>query len=294
MRPLALSTVLVATDLHALSDSAIDSGHRLAAAAGAALHVVHVEDPAEPANESMPSRRLPAEALGAALQRAGAPVPKTAVHVLAGPAADTIRLLAERIRADVIVVGPHRQRAAAKPGHALGGTARDIAIGATAPCLVATRTLRLPLERVLVPIDLSTTARGASLVGLSWASALRAGGAGGPRTTLDLLHVLATDEDEARSVSSFDRELESVRQSAGSWAGVEIRGITTRGESGPANAIAECARTRGSDLVVLGTRGLGLDDMRRLGSVSAAVIELAQADVLLVPPAVWQAYAALP
>jgi nucleotide-binding universal stress UspA family protein len=298
MRPLLISTILVATDLRSSSDSAIDpainSGHRLAKAAGAALHVVHVDEPAPGSDASASSRRSSADAVRVALERAGVAEQKATAHLLAGSPADTIRSLADRIGADVIVVGPHRPRATGSGGHSLGGTARDIVIGSTAPCLVATRSLRLPLERVLVPIDLSPTARGASLVGLSWASALRAGGAGGPRTTLGLLHVLVENEDEPSARSSFDRELERVRESAGSWAGVEVEGITTQGTSGPARAIAECASERRSDLIVLGTRGVGIDDKTRLGSVSAAVVELSQTDVLLVPPSVWQAHAALP
>jgi nucleotide-binding universal stress UspA family protein len=298
MRPLLISTVLVATDLHSSSDTvidpAIDSGHRLAAAAGAALHVVHVDEPAQTSRQSGSPRRSLADALGRALQHAGVPEQKATIHLLAGAPADTIRTLAGGIGADVIVVGPHRPRAAGGSGRSLGGTARDVVLGSTAPCLVATRSLRLPLERVLVPIDLSATARGASLVGLSWASALRAGGTSGRRTTLGLLHVLAADADEASATSSFDRELERVRESAGSWAGLEVEGITLRTGSGPAGAIVECANERRSDLVVVGTRGLGLDDRTRLGSVSAAVIELAEVNVLLVPPSVWQAHAALP
>jgi nucleotide-binding universal stress UspA family protein len=262
MRPLLISTVLVATDLHS--------------------------------SRSASSHRSSADAVGLALQRAGVPAQKATVHVLTGSPADTIRSLAVRIGADVIVVGPHRPRATGSTRRSLGGTARDVVSGSTAPCLVATRSLRLPLERVLVPIDLSATARGASLVGLSWASALRAGGSSGSRTTLGLLHVLLTDEDEASAKSKFDGELEQVRKSAGNWAGVEVEGITMPGKSGPARAIAECASERGSDLVVIGTRGIGLDDDTRLGSVSAAVVELSNADVLLVPPSVWRAHSALP
>src|SRR6059058_1195963 len=42
MRLLTIRTVVVATDLDPSSDGALDSASRLAAAAGAALHVVHV------------------------------------------------------------------------------------------------------------------------------------------------------------------------------------------------------------------------------------------------------------
>jgi nucleotide-binding universal stress UspA family protein len=197
--------------------------------------------------------------------------------------------------ADVIVVGPHRERERATRGHALGGTARAVAMGAFAPCLIAGQQLGLPLERVLVPIDLSDTARGALLVGLSWASALRAGATSHRDTTLTALHVDAVDED-AGNVSigtSVDRELEILRQNAGDWAGVTVRGITLR-STDAAQAIADYAVAQRTDLVVLGSRGLGLDDEARLGSVSASVTTRLQTPILLVPPSVWRAHAAAP
>jgi nucleotide-binding universal stress UspA family protein len=61
-----------------------------------------------------------------------------------------------------------------------------------------------------------------------------------------------------------------------------------------AQAIAHFAREQRSDLVVLGTRGLGLDATGRLGSVSAAVAERLETPILLVPPAVWADYAKEP
>jgi nucleotide-binding universal stress UspA family protein len=56
-------------------------------------------------------------------------------------------------------------------------------------------------------------------------------------------------------------------------------------------AIAGHASEHSSDLVVLGTRGLGLDAVGRLGSVSLGVTNRIAIPVLLVPPAVWISYA---
>jgi nucleotide-binding universal stress UspA family protein len=196
--------------------------------------------------------------------------------------------------ADVIVVGPHRERLHGTPVHSLGGTARAIAERAYAPCLIAANALHLPLERVVVPIDLSDTARGALLVGLSWASALRAGTIGDGATTLTVLHVDTVDEDIDRaSTSSFDREIAILREDAADWAGVLVRGTRQKSDDA-AQAVADYASDGGADLVVLGTRGHGLDDLARLGSVSAAITTRVRIPMLLVPPAVWRAHAAVP
>jgi nucleotide-binding universal stress UspA family protein len=44
-------------------------------------------------------------------------------------------------------------------------------------------------------------------------------------------------------------------------------------------------------LVVMGTRGLGLDPVGRLGSVTASAIQALAVPTLLVPPAVWKGFA---
>ena len=295
MRPLTLRTVLVATDLDRSSDAALNTAHRLAKSAGATVHVVHVLVPAHGGSANVPPRDDSADAVRAVLRRARVSENGAKIHLIPGAPADTIRALADRMAADVIVVGPHRERDRGARGHPLGGTARAVATGAFAPCLIAAQPLRLPLERVLVPIDLSDTARGALLVGLSWASALRAGPAGDRGTTLTVLHVDTLDEDagNATTPTSVGRELEILRQDAGDWAGVTVKGLSER-SSDATQAIADYAVDQSADLVVLGTRGLGLDDVARLGSVSASVTTRLQLPILLVPPAVWRAHAAAP
>ncbi len=295
MRPLTLRTVLVTSDLHPASDAALDSAHRLAKAAGAALHVVHVLVPPDARNADGPPPQDATDAVRGVLRRAGVSEDAAKIHLIPGLPADTIRALADRMAADVVVIGPHRERGHAARHQPLGGTAREIAARAFAPCLVAAEPLRLPLERMLVPMDLSDTARGALLVGLSWASALRMRAASDNGTVLTVLHVQTADED-ARNVAtttSVDRELELLGQDAGDWAGVTVRGLTEQ-STDAAQTIIDRAFSERSDLVVLGTRGLGLDEMARLGSVSAAVSTRLGLPLLLVPPAVWRAHAARP
>ena len=295
MRPLALRTVLVATDLDRSSAAAFESAFRLAKAAGAALHVVHAIAPTTAENAGVQPHDVSADAVRAALQGAGVVDEDAKVHTIPGAPAETIRSLADRIAADVIVIGPHRERERAARDHSLGGTARAVATRAFAPCLITGKPLRLPLERVVVPIDLSDTARGALLVALSWASALRVGPTGDPTTTLSVLHV-ETDDDDAdkpNTPTTVERELEMLRRDAGGWAGVNVQGLSAT-NTDAAQAIANHAVNSRADLVVLGTRGLGLDDVARLGSVSVSVTARLQLPTLLVPPAVWRAYAAVP
>jgi nucleotide-binding universal stress UspA family protein len=294
MRPLTLRIVLVATDLDRSSDAALDTAHRLAQAAGAALHVIHVLTPARAGDASAKSRDDRGDAVRAVLRRASVPDDDAKIHLIPGSPNDTIRSLADRMTADVIVMGPHRERDRAGDGHPLGGTARAVAAGAFAPCLVVAHGLRLPLERVLVPIDLSNTARGALLVGLSWASALRGEATADRTTALTVLHVDAADEDAPNATAtSVDRELELLRRSAGGWAGVTVRGLTEKSDDA-VQTIVDYAVEHEADLVVLGTRGLGLDEVARLGSVSTSLTTRLEVPMLLVPPAVWRAYAAVP
>jgi nucleotide-binding universal stress UspA family protein len=166
---------------------------------------------------------------------------------------------------------------------------------AFAPCLVTARPLRLPLERVLAPIDLSETARGALLVALSWASALRAPAASGGRTTLAALHVDSSAKGAAGADAgaSVERELGALGGGAGDWAGVDVRAIGARGTD-VVETITHHAADQDADLVVAGTRGFGMDDVERLGSVSTRLAARLSVPVLLVPPRVWRAYAAVP
>jgi nucleotide-binding universal stress UspA family protein len=287
---LGIRTVVVATDLDPSSDAALDSASRLAAAAGAALHVVHVVSSDGAVAEDPPPSHV-ADAVREALERANVSQRVARIHILSGSPPSTIRSLAQRVAADVVVIGPHRQRGRIGDEHPLGGTARTVAEHASAPCLVAASPIRLPLERVLVSVDLSETARGTLLAALSWASALRVGSSTERHTTLTALHVHTAVDDRAGNgaTTSVDRELERVREVAGDWAGVTVRKLTEN-SADAARAIMERAVAERADLVVLGTHERGPDDGPRLGSVAAAVSTALELPSLLVPPAVWRAH----
>jgi nucleotide-binding universal stress UspA family protein len=283
MRLLTLKTVLVATDLDdKTSIPPLQSAHALAQAAGARLHVVHA------------STSLNVEgAVHATMDRAGLKPSNGTVHIVsagAGDAAASIALLASEIRADVIVVGPHRQRRDTASTRTLGNTALMLVRRVSMPCMVVPRPLRLPLRRVVVAVDGSDTARGALLVGLSWASALRVQDhTANAATSLTALRIKESAESTERAdphASILEDELNRLRRHAGAWAGVTIESAAVASEN-VAAGIADYSNEHRAELVVLGTRGLGLNADDRLGSVSAAVTQQLSAPALLVPPAVW-------
>jgi universal stress protein E len=282
MRLLRLKTVLIAIDLDETSSAALRTAEIVAEAAGAALHVVHVTHSREE-SETLTE-------LHTTLRKTGLAIDEAATHVVAGDPAHAINLVADRIGADVIVLGPHRRRDAIE----LGSTALAVVTNAAVPCLVARSLLHLPLQRIVVAVDLSDTARGALVIALSWASALRARHpVTEPATTLTALHVRTSaglaGAESVRS-SELDEQLNRVRQEAGGWAGIAIESATTS-NTVPAVGIATYVSDHRADLVVLGTRGLGLDATGRLGSVSAAVMQRLDVPALLVPPAMWTVHA---
>jgi len=291
MRLLKLKTILVATELDDSGLAAVVTASQLAGASGASLHAVTVATSRSPHVDDDPEMLESTDALAAILERAGAPE-KTRVNLLDGDAAFEISALARRVHADAIVMGPHRRRP--DGDHALGSTALAVVTSTSSPCMVVSTPITLPLRRVLVPIDLSDTARGALLVGLSWASALR----GAPRENPDHAEVELTalyvrrgsSADPASPPKALERELEYMREAGGSWAGVSIKGETTVGADA-AQGIVDYVNKNEWDLVVMGTRGLGLDAVGRLGSVAASVIESITPPALLVPPAVWMEHA---
>ena len=288
MRLLTLRTLLVATDLTPTSDLALDAGRKLAAAAGASLHIAHVAPPGARPGPEDETRAGHAHSLRAAMVHTDELMTEERFHMLTGQPAMAIASLASNIGADLIILGRHRDGV---PGGRVGSTAYAVIGHATAPCLVIKRPIALPLRRVLVATDLSETARGALLVALAWASALRERVPGAAEPDLVAFHVGAkgpgarADEQEI-----MDYELELVRESAGSWAGVQVEGTISSGDD-PATAIVEAATRQPPELVVMGTRAVRTPGDSELGSISDAVVRHLDVPVLLVPPTVWRAYA---
>ncbi|MEP6991343.1 MAG: universal stress protein [bacterium] len=292
MRLLTLETILVATDLTETSDAAVETAMRLADAAGARLHVTHVASPQDELATETGRRAECEQQIGKALERAGVTTqPKT--HLVSGEPRRAISSLADKLKADVVVLGRRSGGQASATDRPVGSTAYACITHTLVPVLVVSRPLSIPLQKALVAIDKSEAARGSLLVALSWASALRKRASTGASAALTALHV-DTGADpggaSARMERSVDHDVDVLRRNAANWAGVTVDEITVTNPD-PVTAIVQQAIDSDAELVVLGTRASREHGGSMWGSVSAAVTRQLSTPVLLVPPAIWRDHA---
>jgi nucleotide-binding universal stress UspA family protein len=268
---LTLKSILVATDPSDPSPSPLRTAAVLAQLAGARLHLLHVGENPGPSAEARLREHF-------RLAAPDAP-PAATTRVVPGSPAAEIVAVAGKVDADAIILGPHRKAGA---DGEMGSTAATVVRTAPCPCLVAAAELRLPLDHVLVPIDVSEIATGALSVALSWASALRPPG-GTARVTV--LHVTPDPSSQAAQQAVSD-EVQRARSRVGGAAHVDIQEVVLHGTNA-ADEILRSAESESADLVVMGTRGAeGATD--GLGSVSNAVARGTRCPLLLVPPATWE------
>lgn len=275
MRPLALKTILVATDLSEAASYALRTAAHLASLTNGQVHVVHAGDEVHAGKKGGTAREEPVLRQWSDIAIAR-DVPVEVV-VRAGPPGAIVGQESLRVGADVVLLGPHRGGV----GGTLGGTADRVVRSSSIPCLILPEELRLPLHRVLVPVDSSAGARGALAVALTWASALRHREK--HRTCVRALHVSPESEAGRNAEHELGRVVDEVRQELSYIAGVDVESVLVHGESaGP--TILEYADQNRIDLIVIATRGASMTSPAILGSVSSAVARNTRVPVLLVPP----------
>lgn len=265
MRLLKLRSILVASDLDDASRSAIRTAVRLVQLAEAQIHLVHVAE-----------NHVDTEGLLAHFKSATPEISTPdSVRVLEGPPAEMIAQHARTVAADAIVMGPHRGEG---DFGVLGSTAARVVRDAPCACLVAANEIRLPIEHVLVPLDLSDVAEQALAIALTWASALRPRK---DRTHLMVLHVMPHENpDSERAISAL---VDHARDDAAAFARVDIHQHVAIADD-PAREILTWARNESTDLLVVGTRGASGEGLEP-GGMAAAIAQGATCPLLLVPPA---------
>ena len=270
MSALGIRTIIVATDLTDQLIPAVQTAAQLARLTDADLHIIHTTE-APVADARLTDHLLAADVT---------PTDQIEARIVVGPPGAAITQEAFRLQANVIVLGPHRPG-----GSRLGSTAYRVLRGAQTPCLMLPAQLPLPINRVLVPLDVSTPSQGALAIGLTWTSALRHR-QHDQRTRLVALHVAADGHTHENAAHLLQKDVDAVcRLFNNDCAGVEI--IRKVVDGIPSTAILSAAEREDADLIVMGTRGKKLDDAE-LGSVSLDVVTHARRPVLLVPPGIWQ------
>ena len=294
--------ILCATDLSPASMPAWAFTQRLARATRARLGLVHVVPwipvPLEGAFDAATYQRLidedrtaAREALDRLVRDAAGGAEGVSVHVEDGPPAARIVEVAERERADLVVVGTHGRTGLNRL--LVGSVAEQVLQLAKTPVVTARPLPASPelptpgLSRILYPTDFSPAARRA----WPWARTL----AEATGASVDVLHVMldvvpdrhvdpaflvqaekAIREDAQRSADQFlaGCGLASDRVSAHLVHGVEAEQIT------------HWAAARGADLIVMGTHGRTGVLRLALGSVARRVLHAAPCPVLTVGPEV--------
>lgn len=260
----AFRSVLVATDLSGGSDLLVQTAAAIAARSGAPLHVVHsVEDGG---GEERARRALAEQGRRAA--------PAAELHVASSAPDRAIAELAEAVRADLIVVGPHVR--AAGPGF-LGSTAERVLASAGAPCLVVRVPLTPSARHVVAAVDPGHRMDAVLESAVRWA--LLFGGAAG------VPHVSALYVTGDRSEGP-PPELEGAlgRALARCHAGDRVNASVALRGTDVVESIVLYVEVEASDLLVLSTRNRGMLGRALLGSVSAEATRRAPCNVLLVPP----------
>lgn len=282
-----LKTILVAVDAEGLADHAIHAGLELARLLDAEIELVHavgsalphweiVDDPRDTAKNAGMVEKV-AMAMTAHIERVLADMKyedaraSDLVRVIPGPAAKVILDEANRIDADLIVLGTHRRRGMVD----FGSTVRAVLAKAPKGVWIQTQPVQR-VRKILVPVDLSAD----SLRALSQACVLaRVVGASVRavqvfQTTAymvpawpdypDYGGAYVVDDVRRTRLAEFEKAM-----AAFDWRGAPHQADFIDGE--PIEAILELSRS--CDLVALGTHGrTGLASVL-LGNVAYSVLK---------------------
>jgi nucleotide-binding universal stress UspA family protein len=280
--------ILLATDLSARCDRALDRAAQLATQWKSRLVALHVIEPviqsaAESPEQPAPSRRRPGDRLAVAERELRADLltefaAATAIVGEGDPAEVIARVALER-GCGLIVTGVARDEALGR--FSLGRTVDRLARRSRVSLLIVKNRNRRPYRHVVVATDFSPSSRHAL------EAALRLF----PDQGLTLFHAfhapfLGFAGDEERQIAEFHR------LAAGNCAKflAETKAAEGRGpllasliEHGPpAQLLREYAWDKGADLVVLGTHGRSAAMDLLLGSTAQAILGALPCDALLV------------
>jgi nucleotide-binding universal stress UspA family protein len=291
----ALRNVLLATDLSARCDRALDRAVAIAADAGAQLTILHVYEEFEESRLAYgrypaPSWRAPPDAAAIAKRRIrqglradiGDAVEKATVLIEDGEPAEVIERVATSEHADLIVTGVASERMFASRPVVLGKTVEKLLRRLHISTLIVRNRPRAAYEHIVVATDFSEPSARALQVALQFF----------PNQTLHLLHAFEPPyagviDDPHRQAESFRvvhaGELAAFLDSMVLPESARRRLVSSIEPGRPAQVVREYLRDRGGDLVVLGTHGRGAMLEALLGSTAKSILLSLDCDALLVP-----------
>lgn len=276
--------ILLATDLSARSDRALDRAALLATGWDAELIVLHVLEEERPTHEEfapLPSWRRPPDPLRIAERQLRADLSeypkKTTILIEGGDPGDVILRTAESRDCDLIVIGVARDELFGRfnPGRTVNKLLRRSGI----PVLVVKNRARAPYHDIVVASDFSDSAR----------HALEAATRLFPDLQLTVFHAyeapmagLTADPEasrrEQRSVAV--EEYETFLQNTRLPAGQPLKSLIEWGT--PVHLLRDYVDHQNVDLVVLGTHGRSAVSEIFLGSVAKQILADVPRDVMVV------------
>jgi nucleotide-binding universal stress UspA family protein len=292
---------LLATDLSARGDRALDRAIAIAADTGAHLTIVHAFEEFAEATLSYvrspaPTWRAPPDAVAVAKLRIrlglradlGDAIEKATILVEEGEPAELIERVALSEHADLIVTGIAREGLFASRPVILGRTVEKLLRRLAYPILIVRNRARVPYGHILVTTDFSEPSARALQVALRFF----------PRQTLFLLH--AFEVPYSGVIGDLHRHVEGLRENHARELDAFLDSMVLPQEARrqlvplvelgqPALLVRQYVRERGADLVVLGTHGRGSMLEALVGSSAKSILASLPCDALVIrgslPPA---------
>ncbi len=271
--------ILLATDLSARSDRALDRAMMVAASEGSQLVVLHVLEPVAGNRFYPPTQPLPSLA-GLVRQRLlhdlGDCAEKAQIRIEQGDPAEVIVRVAREMEATLVIVGVARVERLGR--FALGATVERLVRAVEAPLLIVTERARRPYQHVAVAVDLSPVSTQTLALATSTFP-----------TKITAFHAFnrvygTSDSGAALAQSRQVAETNYQDWLASTQLPAEARArVVSRIEHGdPAQLLRGAAGNGDFDLVVIGTRGRGRIFEFFIGSVAKQILAELPGDALFV------------
>lgn len=259
-----MERILVAVDMTGVSRNALGRGARLAQATGAALNILHAVPSSAFDKDAPEIRRFVQEAVQEVIDELPAPRPDYSLRIAARDPQDAILREAQRLGADLIVLGAHgepRLRDAI-----FGTTATHVVRHAGCPVLVAQNDPARPYEKIMLALGGAEDAKALREI----TTAVAPGGT--------LFGVNAFDPSLGRLFAgraAFEKEADA-REAAIAAALKGGEAVVQHGD--PLTVLMDEARELAPDLVAMGT-----SQRAYLNSYAVDALFWCERDLLIVP-----------